>query len=182
MRNWCVLLVAAAVVGCGDSAPTESSGGPDSGLSPHFGHSPLPQLARYSIQMTSAQEVPACSSRSKGIANFKVYSDGTIGSDVLITNRGSESVRFGHIHHLNPGQQTGPIIWWLSLPVGVDLNLTDAELAFSQVAVFVTNAHFASHDAGVAELLARPGDFYANFHSDACPGGFARGFLSGSGN
>lgn len=31
--------------------------------------------------------------------------------------------------------------------------------------------------AGLDELLANPGDFYVNFHSDVCPSGFGRGFL-----
>jgi hypothetical protein len=75
------------------------------------------------------------------------------------------------------GSTTGPVIWWLSAPTGVDLNLTDRHIDIRQQAVFVANAHFASHDAALAELLANPGDFYVNFHSDAFPGGFARGFL-----
>jgi len=44
-------------------------------------------------------------------------------------------------------------------------------------AKFVPNAHFASAEAGLAELLANPANFYVNFHSDRCPGGVARGFL-----
>jgi hypothetical protein len=92
-------------------------------------------------------------------------------------NKGGESGRFGHIHHLNTGAATGPIIWWLSSPVGTDLNLTDQHLQFAQQAAFVSNTHFDDHATTLAELLAKLQDRYANFHSDACTGGCARGFL-----
>src|SRR6266498_2142856 len=53
-----------------------------------------------------------------------------------------------------------------------------AQIKILQVGIFAAaNGHFASAEAGLAELLAHPGDFYVNFHSDNCPGGFARGFL-----
>ena len=80
-------------------------------------------------------------------------------------------------HHLNTGAATGPVIWWLSSPIGTDLNLTAADIRIAQLGAFVTNAHFTSNAAGIAELLAKPQDFYVNFHSDNCPGGFARAFL-----
>ena len=38
--------------------------------------------------------------------------------------------------------------------------------------------HFATAELALAELLSDPSSFYVNFHSDVCPGGFARGFLS----
>jgi hypothetical protein len=104
--------------------------------------------------------------------------DGTIESVVILNNKGDESVRFGHIHHMNPPPATtGPVIWWLTSPVGTDLNLTDRHIDVRQAGIFVTNPHFTTHAAGLAELLAHPGDFYVNFHSDHCPGGIARGFL-----
>jgi hypothetical protein len=131
----------------------------------------------FNTQMRSELESPACNSDSKGHAQIKVNPDGSIASQVTINNLGAESVRFGHIHHLNAGAATGPIIWWLSSPIGTDLDLTDKHLQFAQAAAFVTNTHFADHAAALAELMANPQDFYVNFHSDACPGGFARGFL-----
>ncbi len=106
-----------------------------------------------------------------------ILEDGTIESIVILNNKGDESVRFGHIHHLNAGAATGPVIWWLSSPVGVDLNLTDRHIDIRQTGVFSTNPHFTTHEAALAELRAHPGDFYVNFHSDNCPGGVARGFL-----
>jgi hypothetical protein len=130
----------------------------------------------FNTQMRNELESPACPSDAKGHAQIKVNPDGSIDSKVTVNNKG-ESVRFGHIHHLNPASATGPIIWWLSSPIGMDLNLTDKHLSFAQGAAFVTNAHFANHAAALAELQANPGDFYVNFHSDNCPGGFARGFL-----
>jgi hypothetical protein len=131
----------------------------------------------FNTQMRSELEVPLSTSDSKGHAQIKILADGTIESMVMINNMGDESVRFGHIHHLNPGGQTGPIIWWLSSPVGVDLNLTDRHLEFRQQGIFSANAHFANHDVALAELLRDPASFYVNFHSDNFPGGFARGFL-----
>ncbi len=127
--------------------------------------------------MRSDIEVPACASESQGLAQIKIQQDGTIESMVILNNKGDESVRFGHIHHLPAGAATGPIIWWLSSPVGVDLNLTDRHIDIRQTGIFVTNPHFTTHEAALAELLAHPGDFYVNFHSDNCPGGVARGFL-----
>ena len=131
----------------------------------------------FSTQMLSELESPACNTESKGHAHLMVQQDGTIDSDVILNNKAGESVRFGHIHHLNAGAATGPVIWWLSSPIGTDLNLTDRHLQFAQQAAFVANAHFADHAAALSELLANPDDFYVNFHSDLCPGGFARGFL-----
>jgi hypothetical protein len=131
----------------------------------------------FNTQMRSELEVPLSTSESKGHAQIMVLAGGTIESTVIINNKGDESVRFGHIHHLNPGQPTGPVIWWLSNPVGVDLNLTDQHLEFRQQGIFTANTHFANHDAALAELLRDPSSFYVNFHSDAFPGGFARGFL-----
>jgi hypothetical protein len=131
----------------------------------------------FNTQMRSELESPACASESKGHAQIKVNQDGSIDSHVMVNNKGGESVRFGHIHHLNTGAATGPIIWWLSSPIGTDLNLTDKHLEFAQQGAFVTNAHFADHAAALAALVAHPEEFYVNFHSDLCPGGFARGFL-----
>ena len=138
------------------------------------GHGPV---TVFNTQMRNELESPACPSDAKGHAQIKVNPDGTIDSKVTLNNKG-ESVRFGHIHHLNPAPAaTGPIIWWLSSPIGTDLNLTDKHLQFAQQAAFVTNAHFLSHAEALAVLQANPQEFYVNFHSDACPGGFARGFL-----
>lgn len=131
----------------------------------------------FNTQMLAELEVPACATESKGHAHIAVQQDGTIDSDVTLNNKGGESVRFGHIHHINAGSTTGPVIWWLSSPINTDLNLTDKHLQFRQEAAFVTNAHFADHAEALAELLANPGDFYVNFHSDNCAPGFARGFL-----
>jgi hypothetical protein len=131
----------------------------------------------YNTQMRSELESPACNTESKGHAQIMIDDGGTIHSHVTLNNKGAESVRFGHIHHLNAGQPTGPIIWWLSSPIGTDLNLTDKHLTFVQEGAFVTNTHFTSHANALAALIAHPEEFYVNFHSDACPGGFARGFL-----
>jgi hypothetical protein len=180
MRRVFGVVCGAAVLACSEQAPNSPEPfislaailGADA--SANNGASPLV----YNTQMRSELESPACNSESKGHAQIKVNDDGTISSHVTINNKGGESVRFGHIHHLNTGSATGPIVWWLSSPVGEDLNLTDKHLTFVQEGLFsATNGHFATHAAGLAQLIAHPEEFYVNFHSDACTGGFARGFL-----
>ena len=149
-------------------------------LGPAANNSDLAPPILFNTQMRAELESPACVSDSKGHAHLAVLEDGTIESNVSINNQGGETVRFGHIHHLNVGAATGPIIWWLSSPTGTNLGLTDRTLKFVQQAVFsATNGHFATHAEALAELLQNPEDFYVNFHSNACPGGFARGFLPG---
>lgn len=178
MRNTLVMLAALAVVACADDTPTEVGGGGAGGIAPQLSAaSEAAPPTLFNTQLRSELEVPACNSASKGHAHLKVLQDGTIESMVKINNKGEEAVRFGHIHHLEPGQQIGPIIWWLSSPVGTNLNLTDRQLEFRQNAIFVSNPHFTTETAALAELLEDPSTFYVNFHSDACLGGFARGFL-----
>lgn len=173
MRHWHALVAVLALAACAD----EPSTGP-ARFAPSLsvGSEGAPPIV-FNTQMRSELEVPLSTSESKGHAQIKVLADGTIESQVIINNKGEESVRFGHIHHVTPGATTGPVIWWLSNPVGTDLNLTDRHLEFRQTGIFVTNAHFTSHDAALAVLLSDPASFYVNFHSDNFPGGFARGFL-----
>ncbi len=175
MRHWRTFLAALVVVACGDQTPSSAIGGSASLLA--NAQSELVPAVVFNTQMRSELEVPACASESKGHAQVKVLEDGTIEAAATISNKGGESVRFGHIHHLPPGQATGPIIWWLTTPVGVDLNLTEEHIDVQQQGVFVTNPHFATAQLALAELLSDPSSFYVNFHSDVCPGGFARGFL-----
>lgn len=178
MRHWHVLIAVVAVAACADEPPT----GPVQarfGPSLSVGNEGAPPVV-FNTQMRSELEVPVSTSESQGHAQIKVLADGTIESIVILNNKGGESVRFGHIHHLNPGAATGPVIWWLSNPVGVDLNLTDRHLEFRQQGIFSpppAQSHFATHAAALAELLRDPASFYVNFHSDNFTGGFARGFL-----
>lgn len=175
MRHWGAFLAALLVVGCGD--PTPPTGvGRSASLLANVQRELAPPLV-FNTQMRSELEVPTCVSASKGRAQIKIMDDGTIESAATLNNMGGEHVRFGHIHHLNPGQGTGPIIWWLTSPVGANLGLTARHIDVRQAGLFVPNPHFASAADALAELLSDPGSFYVNFHSDACPGGFARGFL-----
>jgi hypothetical protein len=177
MRYWGRVIAALAVVGCSSSTPNAARiTGQNSPAFSSVASEEAPAIV-FNTQMRSDIEVPACASESQGHAQIKILQDGTIESIVILNNKGDESVRFGHIQHLNPGATTGPIIWWLSSPVGTDLNLTDRHIDIRQVGIFVTNPHFTTAAAGLAELLANPGSFYVNFHSDICPGGVARGFL-----
>lgn len=167
--------VAAGIVmfaACADPAPTSTEReGPS--LSSH-----APPTV-FNTQLRSELEVPTSTSESKGNAQIKVFQDGTIESKVIINNKDGESVRFGHIHYVTTAATTGPVVWWLTSPLFTDLNLTDRHLDIRQEAIFVASASnpFSTHEEALAELLANPSDFYVNFHSDAFPGGFARGFL-----
>jgi len=175
MRHWGVYMAALVVAGCSDPAPTSRIVGSTS-LRASVQSGLVPAVV-FNTQMRSELEFPACASESKGRAQIKILEDGTIEAAVDINNKGGESVRFGHIHHLPPGQASGPIIWWLTTPVGVNLKLTEEHIDVQHEGVFVPNPHFATAELALAELLSDPSSFYVNFHSDLCPGGFARGFL-----
>lgn len=176
MRYWSAFVVVVLGAGCTDPVPTGETGASPELLASV--QSALVPPTVFNTQMRTELESPACPRPSSpGHAQIMVLEDGTIESKVMINNKGEESVRFGHIHHLNPGQPTGPIIWWLTTPVGTDLNITDRHIDIRQLGIFVTNPHFTTEGPARAELLADPGSFYVNFHSDACPGGFTRGFL-----
>lgn len=175
MRHWGSVAAALVFAGCSDPTPTSAIGG-NTRLLANAQSESVPPIV-FNTQLRSEIEVPACASESKGYAQIAILLDGTIESLAIINNKGNESVRFGHIHHLNPGQTTGPIIWWLTSPIGVDLNLTERHLDIRQDGAFVANPHFATDELALAELLGDPSSFYVNFHSDVCPGGFARGFL-----
>ena len=174
MRHVCMVVVAALVTACADSPPTAAR---VDALAFAAVPSELAPPTVFATQLRSDLEVPACTSASKGHAEIMIRADGTIDAQAFLNNKDGESVRFGHIHHLNPGAATGPIIWWLTSPIGTDLNLTAGQLHFAQAGAFVSNAHFADAATALAELRAHPQDFYVNFHSDRCPGGLARGFL-----
>ena len=160
------------VAACADPVPTSTEReGPS--LSSH-----APPTV-FNTQLRAELEDPPTTSESKGLAQIKIFQDGTIESMVIINNKGGESVRFGHIHRVSPPATTGPVIWWLSSPVGIDLNLTNRHIDIRQQGIFVASQSnpFSTHEEALAELLANPSDFYVNFHSDLFPGGFARGFL-----
>lgn len=180
MRHWHALVAAVAVAACADQP---STGPAPFAPSLSVGSEGAPPVV-FNTQMRWELEspVPAVFSESKGHAHIKVLADGAIESNVVINNKSHETVLFGHIHHLNPGAETGPIIWWLTSPVGGRLNVSDRHLVFRQQAIFVSGPspiqqHFATEDAALAELLQNPGTFYVNFHSVTLPAGFARGFL-----
>src|SRR6266508_2631585 len=160
MRYWSRVVAALAVAACTDSAPsTQPTTGENVALLASVASEEAPPIV-FNTQMRSDIEVPACESESQGLAQIKILQDGTIESVVILNNKSDESVRFGHIHHLNAGATTGPVIWWLSSPVGVDLNLTDRHIDIRQVGIFVPNPHFTSAAAGLAELLSHPSSFY----------------------
>jgi hypothetical protein len=173
MRYWLILVAGAALIACSGEPPT----GALAEVQFRQGTSErMPPLVM-NTQLRSELEVPACESESMGHAHIKVLQDDVIESRVRINNKGGEVVRFGHIHYLNPGEPTGPVIWWLTSPVGTNLALTARQLSFEEEAIFVGNPYFDTHAEAVAELRSNPSAFYVNFHSNACPGGFVRGPL-----
>ena len=175
IRLWMAYLAAIVVAGCSDPTPASTIVG--SAALVASVQSDLAPPVVYNTQMRSDLEVPACATESKGLAQIMILQDGTIKALAVINNKGDESVRFGHIHHRLSGQASGPIIWWLTTPVGTNLHLTDRHIEVRNEGVFVANPHFATAAQALSELLSHPGDFYVNFHSDLCPAGFARGFL-----
>ena len=175
MRHWRTFLAALIALGCGDRTPPAAIVG-SAALRASVQSELAPPLV-FNTQMRSELEVPTCVSESKGHAQIQILQDGTIQAAAKINNLGGETIRFGHIHHLNAGQGTGPIIWWLTSPVGVNLQITDRQFDVRQDGIFVANPHFATAELALAALLNDPESFYVNFHSDLCPGGFARGFL-----
>ncbi len=111
MRYWSRVVAAVAVAACTESAPsTQPITGENVALLASVASEEAPPIV-FNAQMRSDIEVPACATESQGHAQIKIFQDGRIESTVILNNKGDESVRFGHIHHLNPGAGTGPIIW-----------------------------------------------------------------------
>lgn len=175
MRHWGRVVAALAIAGCADPATPTTTIGTNTQLVAVAHSEDVPPIV-YNTQLRSELEVPACESAAKGLAQIKILQDGTIESMVIINNKG-ETVLFGHIHHVIDGAPTGPVIWWLSSPIGTALNLTQRHIDIRQNGAFVASTHFDDEESALAALLDDPGSFYVNFHSSACPGGFARGFL-----
>ncbi len=175
MRTWIAFFTTIVLAACSDPTPPSRIVG-NAALVADAQSDLVPPVV-FNTQMRSELESPACVSESKGLAQIMVLQDGTIEALAILNNKGGESVRFGHIHHLPSGQTTGPIIWWLTTPVGTNLHLTDRHIEVRNEGVFATNPDFATEAQALSELLSHPSDFYVNFHSDRCPAGFARGFL-----
>ncbi len=175
MRTWIAFFTTIVLAACSDPTPPSRIVGSASLVAD--AQNALEPPVVYNTQLRSELESPACTSESQGLAQIMILQDGTIKALAILNNKGGETVRFGHIHHLPAGKASGPVIWWLTAPVGANLHLTDRHIEVRNEGVFAANTDFATADQALAELLSRPGDFYVNFHSDNCPGGFARGFL-----
>ena len=175
MRTWIAFFTTIVLAACSDPTPPSRIVG-NAALVADAQNALEPPVV-YNTQLRSELESPACTSESQGLAQIMILQDGTIKALAVLNNKGGETVRFGHIHHRLSGQASGPIIWWLTTPVGANLHLTDRHIEVRNEGVFSANPHFATEAQALAELLSHPGDFYVNFHSDLCPAGFARGFL-----
>ncbi len=175
MRTWIAFFTTIVLAACSDPTPTSRIAG--SAALVAGDQSELVPPVVFNTQLRSELESPACVSESKGLAQIMILQDGTIKALAVLNNKGDETVRFGHIHHLPAGLASGPIIWWFTSPVGANLHLTDRHIEVRNEGVFRANPDFATEEQALAELLSNPGDFYVNFHSDNCPGGFARGYL-----
>ena len=175
MRTWIAFFTTIVLAACSDPTPAGNIVGSASLVAD--AQSELVPPVVFNTQLRSELESPACASESQGLAQIKILQDGTIEALAVLNNKGDETVRFGHIHHRLTGQASGPVIWWLTRPVGTDLHLTDRHIEVRNTGFFVVTSHFATAQQALAELLSHPEDFYVNFHSNLCPAGFARGFL-----
>ena len=111
----------------------------------------------------------ASTSESKGSAQIKVLSDGTLEFTLTINNKSDEVFHRAHIHKGAVGTNGG--IHWDFLEAGVPVATIDGQPATLRgVAV-------ARAAAVLSDLLANPHLYYVNVHSTAFPGGAIRGQL-----
>src|SRR6266542_1887023 len=134
MRTWIAFFTTIVVAPCSDTTPAGSIAG--SAALVADAQSELVPPVVFNTQLRSELESPACVSESQGLAQIMILQDGTIKALAVLNNKGGESVKFGHIHHLPSGRARGPIIWWLTSPVGTDIHLPDRHIEVRNEGVF----------------------------------------------
>jgi hypothetical protein len=162
-----IALAGIMAVSCADPTPT-STGGADRSLSPLF--SIGSDGVVFNTELRADQEPNGAStSESKGHAQVKVLSDGTMEFTLVINNKSDETFHRAHIHKA-PAGVNGPIHWDF-------LEAGNPVASISGQPSTLRGVGRARAAAVLADLLANPDQYYVNVHSTAFPGGAVRGQL-----
>jgi hypothetical protein len=162
-----IVLAGVVAVGCADPAPT-STDAANRSLSPSL--SIGSDGAVFNTELRSDQEPGGAStSESKGHAQVKVLSDGSVEFTLIINNKADETFTRAHIHKAPVGVNGG--IHWDFLEAGVPV------ASISGQPSTLRGVGRARSAAILADLLANPDQYYVNVHSARFPGGAIRGQL-----
>ena len=162
-----IALVGVVAVGCADPTPTSTEAANRS-LSPSL--SIGSDGAVFNTELRSDQEPNGAStSESKGHAQVKVLSDGTVEFTLIINNKADETFTRAHIHKAPAGANGG--IHWDFLEGGVPVASIGGQPST------LRGVGRARSAAVLADLLANPDQYYVNVHSVLFPGGAIRGQL-----
>jgi hypothetical protein len=140
------------------------------------GSSAVAASATYVAPLSSAQEVPTNDSKARGVATFKLSTDGTELSYRLIVAN-IKDVTMAHIH-LAPAGENGPVVAWLC-PSGPPPQLipgrTQGVLATGTITAGDLVGPLAGMSLADLVLALETGEAYVNVHTSAFPGGEIRG-------
>jgi Cu/Zn superoxide dismutase len=162
-----VALVGVVAIGCADPTPT-STGGASRSLSPLL--SIGPEGAVFNTELRAENEPnPPSTSASKGHAQVKVLSDGSVEFTITINNKDDETFHRAHIHKAPAGSNGG--IHWDFLEAGVPVASIGGHPAT------LRGVGRARSAAVLADLLNNPDQYYVNVHSMRFPNGAVRGQL-----
>ena len=162
-----IALVGVVAVGCADPTPTSTEAANRS-LSPSL--SIGSDGAVFNTDLRSDEEPNGAStSESKGHAQVKVLSDGTVEFTLIINNKADETFTRAHIHKAPAGANGG--IHWDFLEAGVPVASIGGQPST------LRGVGRARSAAVLADLLANPDQYYVNVHSVLFPGGAIRGQL-----
>jgi CHRD domain len=118
-------------------------------------------------KLAAKNETTGSTSLAKGHTTIKVRTSGTIEFKTKILNKAHETFVAGHIHKAPVGV-AGPIV----VPLFVAPSPSTDARQIKQRGIATPNAGTTG-----ADLCAKPGDYYVNYHTTAFPGGAIRGQL-----
>jgi len=126
--------------------------------------------------LSGAEEVPPADTRARGVATFRLSSDGTeLAYRLIVAN--IENVTMAHIH-LAPAGANGPVVVWL-YPAGPPPQLIPGRSQGVLAEGTITDASLVGVLAGasLADLVAEfvAGNAYVNVHTSQFPPGEVRG-------
>ncbi len=126
--------------------------------------------------LSGAEEVPPADTRARGVATFRLSSDGTeLAYRLIVAN--IENVTMAHIH-LAPAGANGPVVVWL-YPAGPPPQLIPGRSQGVLAEGTITDASLVGLLAGasLADLVAEfaAGNAYVNVHTSQFPPGEVRG-------